>query len=461
MSREKTHPLSRHTDQTGHSGQTGGLTSGGFMPDAEIRSHVGRCAKCGACRAHCPVFEALPDEPAAPRGKIQLLGHLRQGLEPTERLREIFARCLLCKTCVSGCPNGVPVDALVLEARSRIASALGIDSGVRLGLRGLLSHPRRLGWAARTLGSLRRMGIDRLAARWSPAVNRALGLVPRLRRRPLLESVPRRLTVAAPRARVAYFPGCLNNHLADGSGEAVLEILLHLGVEVWLPDQGCCGLPALAQGDLSAAGAMAELNVGGLTSALKDGCDLILVDCGSCGTTLREYGAYGFGAGAALTELRNRVRDVYTFILELGVDPGRLGPPQSGLRVTYHDPCHLRRGMGVYREPRELLGLIPDLELSEMDGADRCCGGAGSFMLTHDSLSAAIAGPKARAIAATGASLAVTSCGACAVQLECRLREAGLEPAVLAAPNLLREAFRAGRCSGTSGNKIPVFSKTS
>lgn len=445
----------------------------GFLTDDEIRAQVGRCAKCGTCRAHCPVFDVVSDEPDAPRGKVQLLGYLSDGLPASERLREIYSRCLLCKTCSSACPNGVPIDTLVLEARSRLAGSLGVEPAVSLGLRGLLASPERLGLAARAVNGLRSLGLDALAAKLSPKVGRWLGRVPDLRRRPLLDSVPRRRSLAAPRARVAYFPGCLNNLMSQGSGEATLEVLLHLGVEVWLPDQICCGLPALAQGDLETARRQAERNLQGLLDAIGSGCDLILVDCGSCGTTLRDYEVYGFGTGSAAREIKSRVRDVYTFILELGLDPSRLGPVknpegsgESGLRVTYHDPCHLKRGMGVYREPREILRRIPALELVEMTGADRCCGGAGSFMVTQDQLSAAIARPKVEAIDATGASLVATSCGACSVQLDCRIREAasgaaltgpGAEVRAVGVLNLLRAALRSGRQT----NIYPIFTKTS
>ncbi len=438
----------------------------GFLTDDEIKTKVGRCAKCGTCRAHCPVFDVVPDEPAAPRGKVQLLGYLREGLEPSQRLKEIYSRCLLCKTCTSACPNGVPIDTLVLEARARLAASLGTDPGVSLGLRGLLASPERLGLAARAFNGLRSLGRDTLAGKLSPQAGRLFDRIPRLRRRPLLDSVPRRLTVAAPRARVAYFPGCLNNLMAEGAGEAALEVLLRLGVEVWLPDQVCCGLPALAQGDLEAARGMAERNLGGLLDSVAAGCDLILVDCGSCGTTLREYEVFGFGTG----EIKSRVRDIYSFILELGVDPSLLGPIGSGpigTALTYHDPCHLKRGMGVHREPRELLRRIPGLELIEMAGADRCCGGAGSFMVTQDQLSAAIAEPKVAAINATGAALVATSCGACSVQLNCRLKETAGSDAALSGPaaaaravgvlNLLRDAFRSGR----ETNTFPIFAKTS
>lgn len=48
------------------------------------------------------------------------------------------------------------------------------------------------------------------------------------------------------------------------------------------------------------------------------------------------------------------------------------------VRVTYHDPCHLRSA-GVVRQPRDLLRALPQVEFVEMEDAGLCCGLGGTF----------------------------------------------------------------------------------
>ena len=96
-----------------------------------------------------------------------------------------------------------------------------------------------------------------------------------------------------------------------------------------------------------------------------------------------------------------------------------MDPPSGRLEatVTYHDPCHLVRGLGVARQPRRLLAGVPGLTLHEMREPARCCGGAGSFALTHQELSIAIGARKAADIAQTGAEIVATACPGCRMQL--------------------------------------------
>ena len=82
-------------------------------------------------------------------------------------------------------------------------------------------------------------------------------------------------------------------------------------------------------------------------------------------------------AGAAFSR---KVRDVSEFLMYIPLEK-----PQGRLeaRVTYHDPCHLRRAQGVWKQPRALLQMIDGLEFVELPEADWCCGSAGSQLITH------------------------------------------------------------------------------
>jgi glycolate oxidase iron-sulfur subunit len=116
-----------------------------------------------------------------------------------------------------------------------------------------------------------------------------------------------------------------------------------------------------------------------------------------------------------------------------------LGPVNLS-SVTYHDPCHGVRGLGVKAAPREVVKSIPGLELKEMEGADTCCGGAGSYCFTHPKMSGLVIAGKIQKIAASSAQAVATSCPACALQLGAGLRRAGMDNPVAHPMALLAKA---------------------
>jgi Fe-S oxidoreductase len=92
-------------------------------------------------------------------------------------------------------------------------------------------------------------------------------------------------------------------------------------------------------------------------------------------------------------------------------------------RMTFHDPCRLGRGMGVYDAPRHILGSIPGVELVEMEHTrelSRCCGV--SCWTNCNRYSKLMQVNRLQEAAATGADLLVTSCWECAMHFSCTVR---------------------------------------
>ena len=111
-------------------------------------------------------------------------------------------------------------------------------------------------------------------------------------------------------------------------------------------------------------------------------------------------------------------------------------------KITYHDPCHLVRGQEVEQQPRQLLKLIPGIELVEMEESNRCCGGAGIYSIIHEDLSMSILDKKMANIAATGANVIVTGCPGCQIQLGLGVKLKGLDARILHPVQLLDRAYR-------------------
>jgi len=125
-------------------------------------------------------------------------------------------------------------------------------------------------------------------------------------------------------------------------------------------------------------------------------------------------------------DLQKRVKHVSEFLVDRGERPTH--PPNSSAygneklpKVTYHSSCHLRAA-GVSQAPRDLLSSLTDLEFVEMQDADRCAGGAGTYMVKNYETSQAIFQRKSRAIQQSGAQIVATSCPACMIQLKNGLR---------------------------------------
>jgi glycolate oxidase iron-sulfur subunit len=106
-----------------------------------------------------------------------------------------------------------------------------------------------------------------------------------------------------------------------------------------------------------------------------------------------------------------------------------LGPiPPRGeikLRATYHDACHLVHAQRVREQPRDLLALVPGLELIPLGESEICCGAAGSYNLTEPEMSARLAQRKLENILATRAQAVITGNAGCSLQLQSSLRARG------------------------------------
>jgi len=109
-------------------------------------------------------------------------------------------------------------------------------------------------------------------------------------------------------------------------------------------------------------------------------------------------------------------------------------------KVTYHDPCHLKRGLGISAEPRKLIEAA-GYELVEMNDADACCGFGGDTLLAHPELCGSILQRKLANIEATGVETVVTACAPCVLQLRGGLHKKGSPIRVMHIAELLAGQF--------------------
>ncbi|MEK9811610.1 MAG: (Fe-S)-binding protein [Bordetella sp.] len=223
--------------------------------------------------------------------------------------------------------------------------------------------------------------------------------------------------------RIALFVTCLVDLMRPEIGFAAIKLLEHAGCEVVVPpDQTCCGQPAYNSGDRRSAHRLAERVLEQL-----EGYDYVVIPSGSCAGMIKVHYADLFsddpGLKHRLVDLGPRIYELSDFlanVMQVENVPGKL----SGA-VTYHDSCSGLRELGVCAQPRQLLKLMPGVEVREMKDARACCGFGGTFSLKYGAVSSAIVDEKIGNIQATSAQAVVLGDLGCILNIEGRLRRLG------------------------------------
>jgi L-lactate dehydrogenase complex protein LldE len=208
---------------------------------------------------------------------------------------------------------------------------------------------------------------------------------------------------------------CLGDVFFPEVGVAVVKLLRRLGVTVEFPEgQTCCGMPLYNSGYHDDAAAVAARTVD-----VFAGAEHVVVPSGSCAWMVKaEYPgllAHDTRRQKDAQELAARTREFSQFLVEvMGIE--RVASSFQG-KVTYHDSCHLLRGLAESRSPRTLLRSLPGVELVELPGADECCGFGGSFSVRLPEVSSAILGKKLDNVERTGADCVVACDAGCLMQM--------------------------------------------
>ncbi|MEO6435357.1 MAG: heterodisulfide reductase-related iron-sulfur binding cluster, partial [Tepidisphaeraceae bacterium] len=430
-------------------------SAGAITLDPRTYSRALSCVHCGLCLPACPTYTETGHEADSPRGRIQLMRGLADGLiEPTASVKKHLDLCLDCRGCETACPSGVVYHELIEETRARLAER-DAASGKRPDMQARLmqwlffhvfTHPRRLKLALLPARILQKLGIYPLLRKSGlmkvlPAQLRKMeqmlpptgALWPKLLPERVVfsggsfASVHNALTtgltnqpskVRTTKATVGFFPGCIGSVMFDSTNRKAVELLAACGAEVVVPRaQGCCGAIHHHNGVHHPAELMARDNIDAFLPKDAPGVDFIVTNIAGCGAMLREYDLLlrddaDFADRA--TEFTKRVRDISEVLVDLGLPPMQHAINET---ITYHDACHLAHAQKVVNPPRQLLAQIPGLKLAPLPESDMCCGAAGTYNLQHPEMATALAARKLSNIATTGATTCVTGNVGCAMHI--------------------------------------------
>jgi glycolate oxidase iron-sulfur subunit len=387
------------------------------------------CTKCGYCTFWCPLYQEQQLESSVARGKYDMLRQLLAGKqEYTPEFADNLNRCMLCMTCTEHCPEKTQTPPVIVAARADKVKAKGIRFPYNIVYRWLIPHRTLFGNVVRlaswfqgifmpkTEGTIRHLSLFLSAlgaGRHIPQV------APKFLRQivPVVNKPPAGVET---KMRVGYFTGCMTEFVFPDLGKHIVDFLTRNGVEVVVPkEQGCCGAPVyLGAGDFDTGRKLADTNV----KAFAD-FDYVVTDCASCTSALKDYVkllADTPGRKEAYAKFADKVRDISEFlvdVLKLPASAYQAAPEVKGKKVTWHDPCHLNRHLGITEQPRQILKSIPDIKFVEMTRPDWCCGMAGAFSIYYYDLSKKIAAKKMETIKESGADIVATGCPGCEIQL--------------------------------------------
>jgi glycolate dehydrogenase iron-sulfur subunit len=367
------------------------------------------------CLNDCPTYRVLGDEADSPRGRIQLIRTLvATDAAPSDELTGHLDACLVCRACETVCPPGVPFGRImegareVLAERRKPSPVRGLLT--RVGLATIAGHGR-LALASRAADLYARSPLPAISRRIAPLAWIS-SLSPKREGRPY-EPVEKE------GADVCFFAGCVMRETFGDSERATVSVIERSGHRVSAPiEQVCCGALHAHSGDGDGARRLARYNV----DAFSGSENVIAVNAAGCGAHLKAYGDVLADDPAwrdRAREFAARVRDLSEIAKPA---PSRTTRP---LRVVYQDACHLAHGQRIRQQPRALLRAIDGVTLVEVVDAERCCGSAGIYNLTHPNVSAELQRQKVASIVAAKPDVVVSGNPGCILQIAAGLRAAG------------------------------------
>ncbi len=365
-----------------------------------------RCNRCGRCLSDCPVYLETTQEPLSARGRLSLIeAYIRGEIHLTDRFRDILSKCILCGACSEACVAGISPHEIIHWIRVEAAKRQKMP---------LVKHF--------LLDKLLENGFVSALLRQGLRISKHFGLsdgIPWPPKTSFIDDSPSFIAGPEGGLNVGYFVGCIANQFLPDVGVSALHILRDSGCTAFIPkSQGCCGLPFFNAGDIDKARSLAMCN---MEAFLREDVDYVIASCATGSAHLKDYKRL-FQSDSKAQSFSSKVRDISEFLANEVLYAKRLrdksfSSREKTARVTYHDPCHLRRRQKIFKEPRSLVQAIRGIEFIEMNHPERCCGHGGSFHIDHPDLSLDILRHKIDDIKETNADVVTTGCMACLLQL--------------------------------------------
>ncbi|KKM91074.1 hypothetical protein LCGC14_1232200 [marine sediment metagenome] len=371
---------------------------------AEIGSNVLQCISCGDCRETTDFTASPPKwgvcvarehtsgfEPYFARGKMQIIRSLWQGkLELSKEMADVIYQCPTCNACAEVCAYDMDNSAMYEALRAEL-----VDAGC-----GLEAHVPMNQAMVELLNPYGR--DNKLKTKWTEKLDFKI----------------KNATIET--AEVLYFVGCTSALTPDIESIAINTAKvfnkLHIDFSVLGEQEVCCGSVGMRTGDRNAFKSVAQKNY---ELFKKSGVKSIVTSCAGCYRTLKiDY-------ADILKDLDIKILHTVEFLNNL-IKEKDIQFKNLGFNITYHDPCHTGRHMGLYEEPRDILKKIANLtEMKTIKQSANCCGAGGGVKKGFPELALKIAKSRIQEAENTGAEYIVSICPFCYRNLSDAIVEMG------------------------------------
>ena len=347
------------------------------------------CSSCGICIDSCPMTAIESKDRYMPIYYIRSLRRRRK------KSLAIAANCLVCGKCGNVCPVGIDSAALRIHKKREkfyndflsydyLQSYLPESDKI-------VSDNTQLDTDDTSQTFVTTDNISTIATEGSSIIARMNGK--RRNRRP---------SVKYSSAKVLYYAGCMT-HLTPAIYRALFNIMEKAGVEYTFMDSDgsiCCGRPLLISGGEERAKELVESN----RKVIEESdATILLLSCPICYKMFKEeYNLQGI-------EIMHHSEYIEKLIKE-----GAIIIEKGDISMSYHDPCDLGRGSGIYDQPRAVLSVIGTLRRAEEEKSKSiCCGGSlGSTKFSYNER-IVIAQNSLKSLYIENPDILVTSCPLC------------------------------------------------
>ena len=354
------------------------------------------CTRCGECVKWCPTYAATDGKPGlAPRDKIlrwrqymnksygiraKLFGPQEIPQSELEEFKDDVHSCTTCGICGTVCESGINTVELWEALRANLVKK-GIGPYGKQNM-----FPKLIGQYHNPYLLDQK---DRLA--WVP------------------DDVK-----IEDKSDIVYFTGCTAGYKQLTLAFATSRVLNKLGIKFAMlgEDEWCCGSALIRTGQAHVNDMMplqvAKHNVEAIQ---KKGAKKVLFACSGCFRAAKVDWPRLLGK-----ELPFEVVHITEFLADL-IKQGKIKWEKSiDKTITYHDPCHLGRHVGVYDAPRYVLTHIPGVKFVEMERIkefQRCCGAGGGVKAGIPDLADGVAQSRVKDALETKADILSSACPFC------------------------------------------------
>lgn len=378
----------------------------------QLHTLISRCIRCGQCtygdeeigyELLCPIYKQYKFFSYSPGGIIQIARAIyEKRIQPSKEIRDIVYKCTTCGVCEEAC--GVINSSGQTISPMKVAGLLKQEL-IKKGI----EPPSPLNYMH-----------DNILKNISPFGNgheeRTSWISPQIRKK--LSNNP----------SVMYFVGCTSSYNETEIAKSFTELLIKAKKEFTISDdEWCCGMPLYMSGQIDDLNGYVRHN---LDLIKETGVSTVVFTCPGCYYTFKVLYPMWLGESLPFNVVHS------TEFIELNINMEKIDLKNRAItKATYHDPCHLGRGIGIYESPRRVLGFMNDLKVVEMRRTRQnslCCGsGGGTVKASYPNYSLYIAKERVLEADETGADTLITACPACKRNLCDAVSELGLNLKVL------------------------------